>query len=184
VNSTRSPTGEARLLTEFVNTLDLESGIDAIADPAGLAAWLGANGLGPAGEPPAPPDADGHAHLLALRESLRTLLRANNGGPQPDEERLLALREAAARSRYGAALSGDRVLLEPAGADLERVEARLLLAVERLQAAGEWARLKACPAEHCEWAFFDASRNRSRTWCSMEECGNRAKTRRYRARRR
>ncbi|MGZ8667616.1 MAG: CGNR zinc finger domain-containing protein, partial [Solirubrobacterales bacterium] len=28
------------------------------------------------------------------------------------------------------------------------------------------------------------SRNRSRTWCSMEVCGNRAKTRSYRHRRR
>ena len=57
-----------------------------------------------------------------------------------------------------------------------------LLAVERLQVLGAWERLKACPAEDCEWAFFDVSRNRSRTWCSMEECGNRAKTRRYRRR--
>ncbi|MCL4825828.1 MAG: CGNR zinc finger domain-containing protein [Caldilinea sp.] len=32
-------------------------------------------------------------------------------------------------------------------------------------------------AQFCGWLFFDASRNRSRRWCSMEDCGNRAKAR-------
>lgn len=31
----------------------------------------------------------------------------------------------------------------------------------------------------CGWLFFDSSRNRSRRWCSMESCGNRAKARRH-----
>lgn len=31
----------------------------------------------------------------------------------------------------------------------------------------------------CGWLFFDTSRNRSRRWCSMETCGNRAKARRF-----
>jgi predicted RNA-binding Zn ribbon-like protein len=44
--------------------------------------------------------------------------------------------------------------------------------------------MKACRAEDCRWAFYDRSRNRSRAWCSMRECGNRAKARSYRARQR
>jgi predicted RNA-binding Zn ribbon-like protein len=32
-------------------------------------------------------------------------------------------------------------------------------------------------------AFYDRSKNSSRTWCSMSSCGNRAKTRAYRGRR-
>ena len=43
-------------------------------------------------------------------------------------------------------------------------------------------RVKICPADDCRWAFYDASRNRSRQWCSMEVCGNRAKARSHRAR--
>ena len=43
-------------------------------------------------------------------------------------------------------------------------------------------RLKECPNEHCGWLFLDASKNRSRTWCSMRVCGNSAKVRRYRER--
>jgi predicted RNA-binding Zn ribbon-like protein len=47
---------------------------------------------------------------------------------------------------------------------------------------GSWARLKAC--RNCNWSFYDYSPNRSATWCSMQICGNRAKTRAYRRRRR
>ena len=44
-------------------------------------------------------------------------------------------------------------------------------------------RLKLCEADDCGWIFIDASRNRSRRWCDMSDCGNRAKVRRYRRRR-
>ncbi|HUY61935.1 MAG TPA: CGNR zinc finger domain-containing protein, partial [Candidatus Dormibacteraeota bacterium] len=50
------------------------------------------------------------------------------------------------------------------------------------EADGSWARLKACPAQRCHWAFFDASRNRSGTWCTMAVCGTRAKARSYQRR--
>jgi predicted RNA-binding Zn ribbon-like protein len=46
---------------------------------------------------------------------------------------------------------------------------------------GTWGRLKAC--RNCNWSFYDYSPNRSATWCSMQLCGNRAKTRAYRRRR-
>jgi predicted RNA-binding Zn ribbon-like protein len=47
-----------------------------------------------------------------------------------------------------------------------------LLTSEDLGRVGE------CADERgCGWLFFDTSRNRSRRWCSMEECGNRAKAR-------
>src|SRR5918999_1778385 len=45
---------------------------------------------------------------------------------------------------------------------------------------GSWSRLKTC--RNCGWAFWDESRNRSATWCSMQLCGNRLKVRRYRRR--
>ena|ERR1700742_632990 len=170
---------EADLLVAFVNTRDVEDGTDAIATPAELAAWTAAQ----LGEPEAAmPDPAAHARLLALRESLRALLRANNGGDASKAE-LRPLREAADRARYRTSIGGDgRLALDPEGEAGEALAARLLLAVERLQAAGAWRRLKACPADDCQWAFFDSSRNHSRTWCSMEECGNREKTRRYRRR--
>ncbi len=38
-------------------------------------------------------------------------------------------------------------------------------------------RVRQCPG--CGWLFLDQSRNRSRTWCDMRFCGNRAKARRH-----
>ncbi|MBV9569468.1 MAG: ABATE domain-containing protein [Hyphomicrobiales bacterium] len=35
--------------------------------------------------------------------------------------------------------------------------------------------LKQCSGEHCGWVFFDMTKNRSRRWCEMSVCGNRAK---------
>ena len=43
------------------------------------------------------------------------------------------------------------------------------------------ARVKQC--DNCDWLFVDRSRNGSRRWCSMDECGVHVKMRRYRARR-
>ena len=37
--------------------------------------------------------------------------------------------------------------------------------------------LRHCHGERCGWLFLDRSRSRRRRWCSMELCGNRAKTR-------
>ena len=47
---------------------------------------------------------------------------------------------------------------------------------------GAWERLKTCANGRCGWAFYDRSKNRSGRWCSMDVCGNRAKTRAYRSR--
>jgi predicted RNA-binding Zn ribbon-like protein len=60
--------------------------------------------------------------------------------------------------------------------------ARLLAIVHASMNDRTWARLKACPAEDCLWAFYDHSRNRSGTWCEMGKCGNRAKARGWRER--
>lgn len=43
-------------------------------------------------------------------------------------------------------------------------------------------RVRFCEGDDCGWVFFDGSRNRSRRWCDMTDCGNRAKVRRFRAR--
>jgi predicted RNA-binding Zn ribbon-like protein len=170
---------EIELLVEFVNTLNVEDGRDSIGEPVALERWIGEHGEG---VPTGAVDAEGHRRVLALRESLRAMLGANNNG-EAGEEEVLVLRAAAERSRYEATLDADgRLCIDPAGIGPEALEARLLLAVERIQALGAWPRLKACACSECQWAFYDTSRNRSRTWCSMDECGNREKTRRYRRR--
>jgi predicted RNA-binding Zn ribbon-like protein len=43
----------------------------------------------------------------------------------------------------------------------------------------EYDRLRECAGVGCGWVFLDFSRNRSRRWCDMEDCGNRAKANRH-----
>jgi len=63
--------------------------------------------------------------------------------------------------------------------DLDRI---LWLAVDsarELLTSDKLDRLCECPGENCGWLFLDLSRNRSRKWCSMRDCGNVVKARRY-----
>jgi predicted RNA-binding Zn ribbon-like protein len=48
-----------------------------------------------------------------------------------------------------------------------------------LLTSGLLERIHECEGEGCGWLFLDQSRNRSRKWCDMSDCGNRAKARRH-----
>ena len=69
--------GDLRLVQDFVNTLDREHHNDLLDGPEGLAAWLEHRGF--AADEPGPADV---AHAVEVREALRALLLANNGGPE------------------------------------------------------------------------------------------------------
>jgi predicted RNA-binding Zn ribbon-like protein len=48
--------------------------------------------------------------------------------------------------------------------------------------SGDLTRLRECAGDDCGWLFEDTSKNRSRQWCDMRDCGNLAKVRRFRER--
>ena len=172
-----SAPGELALIERFINTAALDTGRDDIAGPRGLAQWAREEGFGRASFG----DSDA-ARVVAFREALRALLLSHHGEP-PDQDALALLGSEGARAPLAIAFADDGATrLEPAGGGVDAVLGRLLAVIARADAEGTWARLKACPADDCRWAFFDHSRNRSRTWCSMAGCGNRAKARSYRAR--
>lgn len=52
-------------------------------------------------------------------------------------------------------------------------------AVDLLVSRNDLERVKQCEGDPCGWLFYDTSRNKSRRWCSMADCGNRAKARRF-----
>ena len=94
-----------------------------------------------------------------------------------------ALRRAAGEAVATARpdLGGDRV--QPTW-DLHSVEALgrpLAYAAWELLTSGPLHRVKQCPA--CPWLYLDRSKNGSRRWCSMEDCGKADKMRRYVAKR-
>jgi predicted RNA-binding Zn ribbon-like protein len=163
----------------FVNTLDLESHEEQLADGPTTAAWFSERDLLPADEQIT--DADVR-QAREMREALRKLLLAHNGAP---------LDPAAVDSVNAAAKSAELVVrfdehgdgaLVPVRPGIDGALGRLLAIVFRAMTDGTWERLKACPADDCEWAFYDWSKNRSATWCDMATCGNRAKARAYRER--
>ena len=172
--------GRLDLVRRFVNTQDVEDGIEELATPAAARAWLHEHGL-----PDVPRlDAPRLERLIGLRETLRRLLLANNGDTGNGADAALErLRAEAARVPLQVRFDGEsRSALVPGGAGIDAVIGELIGIVHEAMADGTWRRLKACRSETCEWAFYDRSRNRSGTWCSMAVCGNREKARSYRHR--
>jgi predicted RNA-binding Zn ribbon-like protein len=175
------PTG-AKLIEDFVNTNELdEPDGEKLRDPAALSEWLGEHDLLPAGARVTGDDLDS---ALAVREAIRSLLLANNGAPL-DPTAVTTLNAAATRSRLRVSFSpSGHAELVPDEPDVPGALSRILAVAYTAMADESWSRLKACRLDDCQWAFYDQSKNRSRTWCSMKVCGNRAKARAYRERQR
>lgn len=166
------------LLRSFLNTRDLEDDSDRFADAAGLQAWLDEQGLGADVQP-----TGAEVELArALRDGLRAVAEAHAGhGPAPDPGELDAVAQALP---LRLAFSSGRPGLEPVQPGVAGGLAQVLVAVAACTADGSWGRIKLCAADDCRWSFYDVSKNRSRTWCDMSVCGNRRKSRAYRARQR
>lgn len=142
------------LVVDFLNTVDHDVGTDLLDEPATFAAWLAERDL-----------VAGDGDVRAVRDALRVAV----GDPAPPAE----LVPVTVRVRLE---DGVPVLAAP------DVVGAVLAAASRLAVLDRWERVKICPADDCRWAFYDRSRNHSRTWCSMQVCGNREKARAWRER--
>lgn len=168
---------------------------DRLRDYADLLAWAehaavvdaGAAGrlLREAHRRPAEADAVG-SRARRLRHAIyRTgRLIAQARTPQPDDLDVL-LAEVQAAREHDRLQASARGLTWSTDADPRALD-RLLWPVARSAAAyftaGDLSRLRVCPGEDCAWLFEDTSRNRSRRWCEMSDCGNLDKVRRFRTR--
>jgi predicted RNA-binding Zn ribbon-like protein len=106
---------------------------------------------------------------------------ARTGEPPADALAHLVARAGAAVERARLVPRDGSFRLAWDGDHLERPLWALAAAAVDLLRSGPLERLKAC--EDCPWLFLDTSRNHSRRWCSMDDCGSRSKMRSYRARR-
>ncbi|HEU5476981.1 MAG TPA: CGNR zinc finger domain-containing protein [Gaiellaceae bacterium] len=167
------------LVRDYVNTLDFETGIDAISSPDELATWFSEQGLA---DDHVEPTRQENADALAVREAIRELLLANNGIAADVDGASKTLEAAGRKARLGVRFEGGRPVLAPDGDGARAAIGRIVALVAELAQTDEWKRLKGCRDEDCRLAFYDRSRNRSRAWCSMEVCGNREKARSFRAR--
>jgi predicted RNA-binding Zn ribbon-like protein len=167
------------LVRDYVNTLDLETGVDRISSADELATWLSEQGLV---DDLVEPSVEELADALAVREAIRELLLANNGVEADPDAASKTLEAAGREAHLTVRFEQGRPLLAPEGDGTRAAIGRIVAAVAELAPTDEWKRLKGCRDDHCRVAFYDKSRNRSRAWCSMEVCGNREKARSFRAR--
>lgn len=68
---------------------------------------------------------------------------------------------------------------EPLSEGLDRLGWPIVASAAQLLTSAECSRVRLCAGDGCGWLFLDTSRNRSRRWCDMADCGNRAKARRH-----
>jgi predicted RNA-binding Zn ribbon-like protein len=113
-----------------------------------------------------------------VREALRELLVANTHDHEPAPEALAELEQVATLAQLSIDFRSGGLV--PRAQGVNGAVGRVLAVAAEAIRDGSWARLKAC--RNCRWAFYDESRNRSASWCSMQLCGNRLKTRAYRRR--
>ena len=171
--------GQLALVQSFLNTIDLETGRDHLADLSSAESWLAAQRLV---SPGTEYDERDRRRLVEIRRALHNLVAAN-AGTGVQRRAVTTLNEAARRVRLGVRLhpeDGYRLMAE--GVGIDRPIGELLIAVTGSMAGGSFPRLKICSNDACQEAFFDSSKNRSGRWCSMTKCGNRMKGRAYRER--
>jgi predicted RNA-binding Zn ribbon-like protein len=172
-----------RWIEELVNTRRADG--DEVVTPGQLKQWLTDRDLVPATARVTEAD---RARATSVREGLRALIAANNAepvpSPRPDGLSPTA-RDDLARIVGDLPLVLDvstqppRLVPKAGQPAVDTALATLMAAVVTAVADGTWPRLKACREPSCRWAYYDHSRNRSRSWCSMNLCGNRAKARAF-----
>ena len=63
--------------------------------------------------------------------------------------------------------------------DPDRILGPILFAAVDMLTSGSFKKIGECADQNCGWLFLDRSQHGKRKWCSMTDCGNRDKVRRY-----
>ena len=185
---------EARLCLDFINTEgevrnsppDRVESVDLFLDWAlqnGLTNEENARGL----RDSAAATADGTESFLAaargLRESLYRIFSALAEDNPPPANDIAALDQELCTTLPQLRLvwrdDGFQWALPPKAKRLPEVLWPIALSAADLLRSELLLRVKECGSDTCSWMFIDESRNRSRRWCDMADCGNRAKARRF-----
>lgn len=188
-----------RLCLDFANTVDLRHGEhprEYLGQYPDLVAWARYAGVLTVDEAldllgAAARDPDSalrtYRRAIALREATYRIFSAIADVRQPPESVLgvlnMELTRAMARARL--VVRGESLTWAWTRDDeaLDRMLWPVVWSAAELLTSDELDRVKECPgADGCGWLFLDTSKNRSRQWCAMDGCGNRAKARRHYAR--
>lgn len=125
-----------------------------------------------------------YTFAIRLREAIYQIVDGHLEGREADKDDLTLLNDALSGS-----LSHLRIKPSPPGFawawpvnadDLDQLLWPVVRSAAELLVSDDLDRLGQCADDRgCGYLFIDTSRNRSRRWCSMESCGNRAKVRRH-----
>jgi len=169
---------------DFCNTIDhlhTPPQYDFFSDRATIMEWGGAAGILPTTAQDLG-NSDPHSFQKALetRELLIRLLTPFSRSQVPADADVavfnLRLQEASAHLAILRTPHGYKIALETHD-PVEQVTYEAIRSATDLLLTKEKGRVRQC--SECGWLFYDATRNRSRRWCDMGTCGNRAKARRH-----
>lgn len=120
---------------------------------------------------------------IELREAITAIFYAVAAGRRPRDGGLDVLNTelacAMARSQVVPTETGFTWLWAEGGRALDCVLWPIARSAADLLTEGPLGAIRRCEGRGCGWLFLDTSRNRSRRWCDMRICGNRAKARRH-----
>lgn len=166
---------------EFLATLArrLDQPQERLNSPADLCRWLERSGLAANGRC----DEQLLTDARELREAIYQLLDAARGGSRLSGGSIEVVNrwagEPPSAPQINAGLRVTQIGPNPSRAALTQ----LAVAAIELVGGPELDRVRNCADPTCSLMFIDHSRPGRRRWCSMDRCGNRAKTARYRRRR-
>lgn len=123
---------------------------------------------------------------VRLREALYRILAAHLKAQPPRKPDIGLLNRFLRRARASWKLQGGKTMWQWQWAGAGGISyplARIAESAAKLLTSGDLKLLRRCGDAHCGWLFLDRSQGRRRKWCSMQDCGNRAKVRRFFAKR-
>jgi predicted RNA-binding Zn ribbon-like protein len=122
-------------------------------------------------------------NTLALREAMYRAFAAVSAGSQPKSADMAllnrSLSQAMSRARLEVKEDGFAWGWQPEEDALDQMLAPIARSAADLLTSEELARVSECNGDTCGWLFIDKSKNHSRRWCAMNDCGNREKARRH-----
>jgi predicted RNA-binding Zn ribbon-like protein len=126
---------------------------------------------------------DAMRRAINLREALYAIFSAvmnKQTAPQEAMNRLNAnLHDAALHSRLVQVEGRLEWRFDEMTSSLGAMLRPIARAAADLLASSDMAMVRTCASPTCQWFFLDTSKNHHRRWCSMKQCGNRAKVRKF-----
>lgn len=172
-----------RMSLDFCNTLSRtrqDADWDRASTPSDFLEWAQRCGVGL----DRAPTAQALARLHMLRNALADIFDAVADERAPAARDLAIVNAELADARTAERLvptDHGFVLADRAPSAIDRFRHTIACEAADLL-TGDLRRVKRCPDHECLWLFYDGSKNLSRRWCAMDDCGTKDKVRRFRKR--